>query len=289
MDRKAGGAKFQNYLESFDRKAEGAGSSKDTDRFSGLDIRTAFDNRGDLSKSEGAQMVLDYADKARSEGSKMGGAANDALDKLRGYTTTEDTESNNPDNSKKRSAKGFRARAGNATAGDNSIASPVSNANRIKVDGDGNQVEQNNSVTNTQDFDNRVDNSRDNRDYSMRFYGGSGSGLGKYGGPDDSPGRAQQFIDMYTDSLIGSQRDIRRDYERRRNTDFSPNDPGRDQELNRSIESSIKDSREKSDNRFKEMYGNSRPFDVRFKMPEVPDPITSDTKSIYDDALKKMK
>ena len=71
MARKAGSAEFKSYLDSFDRTADGAGSGKGTDRFSGKDIRTAFDNRGDLSEAEGAQMVLDYALDSATEGSKI--------------------------------------------------------------------------------------------------------------------------------------------------------------------------------------------------------------------------
>ena len=287
MARKAGKAitDFKSYLDDFDRRAEGAGSGKDTDRFSGLDIRTAFGNRGDLSKAEGAQMVLDYADEATEEGSKMGGGSSAALDKLRGYVKSGESNTT-PTNPKPKPTP--TSGAGNSTAGDNSIASPISQANPINVEGDGNRVNQDNSITQTQNFDNRVDNSRDNRDYSMRYYGG-GNGGGKYGGADDSPAAAQKFIDMYTDSLVGGQRDIRRDYDRRQITDYSANDSGRDQELNKSIKNSIADSRKRSDDRFKEMYGDSRPFDVKFKMPEIPDPITSNTEEIYDKALKKMK
>jgi len=85
--RKAGTkiAEFKKYLDSFDRTADGAGSEKGTDRFSGKDIRTAFDNRGNLSKAEGARMVLDYALDSATDGSKMGGSSLAALDKLRGY------------------------------------------------------------------------------------------------------------------------------------------------------------------------------------------------------------
>jgi hypothetical protein len=122
----------------------------------------------------------------------------------------------------------------------------------------------------------------------MRYYGG-GNGGGKYGGADDSPAAAQKFIDMYTDSMKLGQRDIRKDYDRRQMTDYSANDPNRDEQLNTSIKDSIADSRKRSDDRFKEMYGNSRPFDSKFKMPEIPDPITSNTEEIYDKALKKMK
>ena len=91
---------FQKYQDEFDRKAFGAGSQKDTDRFSGLDVRKMFDARGGLSKAEGAQMVLDYADKAKGEGARMGGGTEDALNQLRGYLggeTSAETTTTNPD------------------------------------------------------------------------------------------------------------------------------------------------------------------------------------------------
>lgn len=86
---------FQKYQDDFDRKEFGAGSQKSTDRFSGLDVRKMFDARGSLSKAEGAQMVLDYADKAKAEGSRMGGGTEDALNKLRGYLGS-DTPAKDP-------------------------------------------------------------------------------------------------------------------------------------------------------------------------------------------------
>ena len=76
---------YQSYIDDFDRKASGAGSHKSKDRFSAEDIRKMFDERGDLSKADGAQMVLDYADKAGDAGSSMGGGSRRELDKLRGY------------------------------------------------------------------------------------------------------------------------------------------------------------------------------------------------------------
>ncbi len=91
---------FEDYIDNFDRTAHGAGSQKGKDRFSALDINKMFKARGDLSKAEGAQMVLDYADKAGAEGSSMGGGSKRELDQLRGYlndnskeeTTEEDPE-----------------------------------------------------------------------------------------------------------------------------------------------------------------------------------------------------
>ena len=91
--RMAGDAlnEYKDYLDNYDRTAKGAGSSKGTDRFSGLDVREAFDNRGDLSKAEGAQAVLDYFDGIKDT-TKHGGATADALDVLRGYTKEKPVE-----------------------------------------------------------------------------------------------------------------------------------------------------------------------------------------------------
>ena len=84
---------FDDYIEDYDRKAYGAGSHKGTDRFSALDVRKMFDERGSLSKSDAAQKVLDYAEQAGSQGAKMGGGTEDALDKLRGYLGESDSDS----------------------------------------------------------------------------------------------------------------------------------------------------------------------------------------------------
>ena len=87
---------FKKYQDDFDRKEFGAGSQKGTDRFSGLDVRKMFDARGSLSKAEGAQMVLDYADKAKDAGSSMGGGTEDALNKLRGYLGSDTPATKDP-------------------------------------------------------------------------------------------------------------------------------------------------------------------------------------------------
>lgn len=78
---------FANYIDDYDRKKYGAGSSKGTDRFSGFDVRKMFDagtDKYDLSKRDAAEMVLDYADDIKGK-SKMGGGTRAALDKLERY------------------------------------------------------------------------------------------------------------------------------------------------------------------------------------------------------------
>jgi hypothetical protein len=80
---------YQDYIDDYDRRADGAGSHKGTDRFSALDIRKMHDARGDVSKSEAAQMVLDYAGNINSS---MGGGSERELDRLRGFLRDNDRD-----------------------------------------------------------------------------------------------------------------------------------------------------------------------------------------------------
>ena len=186
MARKAGEALrgFKDYLADYDLSARGAGSDKKkgpVSRFSGLDVRHVFDNRGEgVSESDGAKAVLSYYDKIKDT-TKSGGATKDALDVLRGYVK-EDKPETPP--TPVTPPKKPEASTGDATAGDNSIASPISQANPISIDGDSNQVNQDNSIRNTQNNDYSVDNSKVLNDNSYRSYGSDGGG-GKYGGADD--------------------------------------------------------------------------------------------------------
>ena len=288
MARKAGSAEFRSYLDSFDRTADGAGSEKGTDRFSGKDIRTAFANRGDLSKAKAAKMVLNYADSAGEEGSKMGGGAESALDKLRGYVDTarKDRKDKRESDTKPTPTSG----AGNATAGDNSISSPVSNANPISIDGDSNQVNQDNSVSNTQnnEYDYSVDNRKFLNDNSYRSYGADGGG-GKYGGADDSPAAAARFMDMYIDSNRLNQRSMRNEFDFFDNQDYSANDRFGAQKRERGLDKSIEASRNRSKEMKNSLYGGVNPFGADFKLPEAPDPVKSNAEEIYEKALKKIK
>ena len=290
MARKAGSAEFQSYLDSFDRKAEGAGSSKDTDRFSGLDIRTAFDNRGDLSKAEGAQMVLDYADRASTEGSSMGGAAEGALDRLRGYVKAGEAKPKPeaPPKSKEAPTTVPASKAGKATAGDNSIASPISQANPINIDGNRNRVNQDNSITQSQNFDYSIDNSKVLNDNSYRSYGADGGG-GKYGGADDSPAAAARFMDMYIDSNRLNQRSMRNEFDFFDNKNYGANDPFGAQNRERGLNKSIAESRDRSAKTQKDLFGGRSPFDFTYTNPEKPDPIESNAEEIYKQARKDIK
>ena len=85
--RKAGEngmAEYVDYLNNYDRKARGEGSSRGTDRFSGLDVRYVYDAKDDfgIDKYDAASEVLKYARGLEGK-SRMGGATEDALDNLR--------------------------------------------------------------------------------------------------------------------------------------------------------------------------------------------------------------
>jgi hypothetical protein len=195
--------------------------------------------------------------------------------------------------------------ANNGTAsGDNSINSPISQANPQTVNGNNNQVSQDNSITQT------VDNSVDNTDNSRRFYGGStrtfnykgGDGesklydtptssatMGGFYDVDDSPAASQKFMDMYIDSNRLAQRGNRREYDTYKDTDYSPNNSGRDSELNSELKNSIQESRDRADKGRDAIFKGKSPFDFNFTLPEMPTPITSDASKIYEDTLNKIK
>ena len=87
---------FDEYQDAYALREYGAGSGKKpkASRFSGLDVRKMFDagtDRFGLSKADAAREVLDYADDMKGK-TRMGGATQDALDKLRGYLQKEETE-----------------------------------------------------------------------------------------------------------------------------------------------------------------------------------------------------
>lgn len=183
-----------------------------------------------------------------------------------------------------------------------SLASPIYQANPIGIKGDNNQVNQDNSIT--QNIDNR--DQSDNR----RFYGGNtrifsykgGKGesslydtpvslatMGGFYDTDDSPSAAAKFIDQYIDSNLLGQKDMRRAYDDRKNTDYSANNPGRMAELENRLSRSISDSRQRSAARTNRFFGENSDFNTKFKFPEPAAPITSDADKIYEDALKQIK
>lgn len=188
--RKAGDggmAEYVKYLNDYDRKARGAGSDKDPakDRFSGKDVRHVFEKGYEdfgQSKRDAAREVLKYAARIEDE-SSMGGATEDALDRLRRYANQKD-DSPKPEPKKSKpepkpqpkpekpkptveSSPTQNMGGGPGTVGDNSPTQQVQQDNDIVTSIYGNR----NSVTNKQDNSITQENI-DERDQS-RYYEGS--------------------------------------------------------------------------------------------------------------------
>ena len=309
-------ASYVDYLNNYDRKARGAGASKGTDRFSGLDIRHVRDAAKDfgVDKYDAADQILRYA-RQNEDKTRMGGAATAELDNLRNLlkdrpqddpkgdtdTNTDTDTDTTPEEPSKPGQGGGGQQAGNVTGGNTSIASPISQDNDIGIDGNNNQVNQDNSINQTID-------SRDQSD-NRRYYGGSsrifnykgGKGesklydtpvsmatMGGFYDTDDSPAAAAKFMDMYIDSNILNQKDIRKDYDKYKITDYGPNDPNRISELEGRLDSSIKGSRDRAKKQELAMFGKD-PFSGTFNLPQLPEPMVDNTKDIYEDAIDRIK
>ena len=307
MARKAGSDEFRNNLEKrlgteeYDRiSAEGQQDPRKGGRYSAGEVISEFRERPKgVSVDEGSNSMVSKYQGLVDDGAKFNNKAKSYLEN-RGVNFGvkeggEDTATNTPTPSA----------ANNGTAsGDNSINSPISQANPQTVNGNNNQVSQDNSITQT------VDNSVDNTDNSRRFYGGStrtfnykgGDGESKlYDTPvssattggfydvDDSPAASQKFMDMYIDSNRLAQRGNRREYDTYKDTDYSPNNSGRDSELNSELKNSIQESRDRADKARDAIFKGKSPCDFNFTLPEMPTPITSDASKIYEDTLNKMK
>lgn len=76
-------AEFDQYLNEFNRKAHGAGSSKGTDRYSGLDVRMNVEKGEELglSKDEIGRGIQKYFN-SLNDNVKHGGATRRELDKV---------------------------------------------------------------------------------------------------------------------------------------------------------------------------------------------------------------
>ena len=216
------------------------------------------------------------------QGGKFGEADMRRYNKLMGINNDDQTATDSSDDNSR------GATTGNATAGDNSIASPISQASPISIAGDSNQVNQDNSIRQTQNYDYSVDNTKTLNDNSVRSYGADGGG-GKYGGADDSPAAAARFMDMYIDSNRLNQRSMRNDFDFNDDKDYSANDRFGAEKRERGLNNSIKESRNRADKMQQNLFGGTNPFGFTYKNPEKPDPIESDAKNIYENALKKIK
>ena len=287
MARKAGSDEFRNNLEErlgteeYDRiSAEGQQDPRKDGRYSAAEVISEFRERPKgVSVNEGDNSMVSKYQGMVDSGSKFNNKAKSYLTSQGVNFNSKSTESN---------AKPSGSNAGSATAGDNSIASPISQANPINIDGNRNQVSQDNSITQTQNFDNSIDNSKVLNDNSYRSYGADGGG-GKYGGADDSPAAAARFMDMYIDSNRLNQRSMRNEFDFFDNKNYGANDPFGAEKREKGLNKSIAESRGRSDQMKNALYGGVNPFGAAFKLPESPDPVKSNAEEIYEKALKKIK
>jgi len=303
-------ASFVDYLNNYDRTARGAGSSKDTDRFSALDIRHVHDAAKDfgLDKYEAADQVIQYA-RRNEDNTKMGSKAENRLDKLRAMMKNrpDEEQSGDPDNNNTPTpvetttpAQGGQ-QTGNTSSGDSSISSPINQDNDISIDGNSNQVSQDNSINQSIDSRDQSDNRRyyGGSSRTFNYSGGDGENnlydspvskatMGGFYDTDDSPAAAAKFMDMYIDSNMLGQKDMRKSYDKRKIDDYGSNNPQRLTELENNMNTSIADSRKRAEQRNQTLFGNN-PFGGNFELPQIPPPTVDRTKEIYDQAMEDIK
>ena len=291
MSRKAGSDEFKNELSRAERNRQYRESllTNDEERARRLEGIEGIDGLDEMLVSQALQGKR-FGEKDRARYDAL-------LNKQNGGTDT-DTD-NGPGNTSPPAQGGGSQTTGNVSGGTGSIVSPISQDNDIAIDGNQNTVSQDNSINQT------VDNS----DNSRRYYGGSnrtfnyrgGDGesrlydtpvsaatMGGYYDTDDSPAAAAKFMDMYVDSNILGQRDIRRDYDKRKITNYGANDPGRVGELEGRLGRSIEGSRARSDQQERKMFGDN-PFSGTFNLPQLAPPLVDNTQDIYEDAMDRIK
>ena len=304
MARKAGSNGFRNALEErlgtqeYNRiSAEGQQDPTKGGRYSAREVISEFRERPKgVSVDEGDNSMVAKYQGLVNDGAKFNRKAQSYLEKQGVSFSRPESSDNNSE-----PARPFNS---GTSSGDGSINSPISQANPQTINGNNNQANQDNSITQT------IDNSVDNSDNSRRFYGGStrtfnytgGDGesklydtpvssatMGGFYDVDDSPAASQKFMDMYIDSNRLAQRANRREYDTYKNVDYSPNNPQRDAELNAGLTNSIQESRDRADAGREKIFKGKSPFDFNFEIPGMPSPITSNAEKIYEDTLNKIK
>ena len=305
MSRKAGSEDFKNKLQErlgldeYNRiGAEGQDAPDSRGRYTAAEVKSEL--RGGQYGSTVEDRVAHFQGIADQEGGKhFNKKARDFLKSKYGVTFGKGKEETSTAIPTPAQQSGGGQTTGNVSGGTGSIVSPISQDNDIAIDGNRNTVNQDNSINQT------VDNS----DNSRRYYGGSsrtfnykgGDGesslydsptskatMGGYYDTDDSPAAAAKFMDMYVDSNILGQRDIRRDYDKRKITDYEANDPGRVGELEGRLDRSIQGSRDRADEQERKMFGDN-PYGGIFKLPQLPNPVVDNTQDIYEDAMDRFK
>jgi len=274
----------------------GDGSIGENDIKRMMDAGYSSDDVYNFSKKKGLNYNQHGQKYMKGQGDYKIGKGSDQWGDIFGYKDKgEDTDTNTPTPS---------ASNNETASGDRSINSPISQANPIDINGDSNQVSQDNSITQT------VDNSVDNSDNSSRYYGGNsrtfnykgGDGesslydtpvskatMGGFYDTDDSPAAAAKFMDMYIDSNRLAQRGNRKEYDKYKNVNYSANDPGRDSELNAQLNQSIEASRKRASSKRDKILMGRNPFDIDFTLPGMPSPVESKADEIYKDTLEKIK
>jgi hypothetical protein len=285
MSRKAGSENFKNELSRAERNRQYRES-----------LLTNSEERA--KRLEGIEGIEGLDEKLVSQalqGSTFGEEDRARYDALLGKQDGGKDSDTDPDNTTPTNQGGGGQTIGDVSGGTDSIVSPISQDNDIAIDGNQNTVNQDNSINQT------VDNS----DNSTRYYGGSsrtfnyrgGDGesnlydspvskatMGGYYDTDDSPAAAAKFMDMYVDSNILGQRDIRKDYDKRKITDYGANDPGRMSQLESRLDKSILGSRSRADKQERKLFGDN-PFRGTFNLPQLPNPVVDNTMDIYEDSI----
>ena len=207
MGRKAGSKEFRNKLE--ERKgtewynaASKVGDLYDphmskedpgTARYSGAEIRAEMRHgRGDRTTEEMTKM---YEDLYRDGKINLNGNAKEFLRERHGAVLERGDQETTPTPSPTLPPQGGGGQVtGNVEGGDNSIVSPISQDNDVAIMGDGNNVAQDNSITQTID-------SRDQSD-NRRYYGGSNR-VFNYGNMEDRDSEgSKRFLDNFINKSI---------------------------------------------------------------------------------------
>ena len=320
MSRKAGEngiAEYVDYLNNYNRKARGAGAGKGTDRLSGLDVRYMADAAEDfgVSKSDAAKEVIQYA-RRNEDNTRMGGATEDALNKLREFlnnnseATPDPTPDSTPDSTPEpnpapeaTSTSQPKMETGSISATDSGVAAPIQQDNDITVSGNRNKIKQDNSIKQKFITDNSF------TDNSSRTYGGdtrifeynpsegskalydspvSAATMGGFFDTSDSPANAQKFMDMYIDSNNLAQRRNKQEYDRTKIIDYAPNDLSRIGDLESDLDKSSRRSFRSSKRRSQDLFGK-RPFAGNFVLPKVPNQPKDRTEEISDKFINKIE
>ena len=290
-NRKAGDklGQYKDFLASYDLTAAGAGSHKDTNRFSGKDVRIAYDagSQFGISDEERRDAMNDYfADLKTQEGVKYGTGTTNKLEKMNAGTLEDEKKPVTPE----------------PVPGPEVPDTPINNptppqqeakeraANHLEnMTGDNNNVIQGNNNT--------IDNSYRHYGGDTKHFNYAGDGsstdtpvsaatMSGFYDVDDSPAKQARFVDMY--STLNS--DLQKKY-----SDTSSiaqnainraraNNPINNAALDERIRGREVYSRAKSEQMGTNLFGDMFKYQAPdFQMPEPEKPVeTPDFEELYD-------